>query len=273
MDTNSEEYKRLKDLADSHEVRFNPAESEETIRRRIAAAILRDEGDTIYAAEILLGKDSKEFDDNENRALLGIHMVNNQLRGEKLKAKRDTFYGMPWRYYNNLLFEHGFDKVFSYEFRDTYNPSTMEEYSIFARRDRSFLLTAESYNSKKVVNSTKLHFELSLLFDGKPLEELMERCLWNCLEGCSHGPCFDSRDEHVARHATCDVREGFVSFLSKIETMKNQLNSPWKFYKDHFLWLCDYSETKDRGYDYKKINEKKILALPLDVQRMIGFTP
>lgn len=245
MNLNSEEFRRLKSLADRYEVRFNPREDIASLRDKIAVAVLENEGDTIHAVEILFGKDNKDFNEEENRFMLGFHILHNEIKRKNMQQKRDTYYGMSWKDYNDILFEHGFDKVLSYNFKDTFNPSTLEEYSIFVRKDRGFLLTAESYGSKKTVNSTMLYFELNFLINGKEAGEIEYPMLWNGLERCSSKPCLVN-DKHVARSASRDAREGFVGFLSKLETLKPQLNSPWEFYDDHFLWLLDYSETKEK---------------------------
>jgi hypothetical protein len=176
---------------------------------------------------------------------------------------------MGWKEYQRILFENKFDNVLVYDFKDTHDKGKMEEYSIWARKDKGLLLTAESYGGKESVNSTNLYFELSFIFGGKEPDEIQRLMLWDVLEGASHGPIIDKNDRHIARSVSADARFGLVSRLSKLEKPGIQTNNPWQYYSEHFLWLLDYSETKE-PYDSKAINAKKVAQLPLDVQIMIG---
>jgi hypothetical protein len=270
MDQNSEKYLKLKKLADELEVRFNPSESERSIRGKISRAIIENGGESILAAEIILDKKVEDFSDADHTLCLGLHIYNSANTVNRFRLKKDTYYNMTWKEYNNLLFEQGFDRVLSYEFMDPSRFKNIEEYSIFARLDRGLLLVAQSYNNKSVLNSTSLYFEISFLVNNKLFPELENIIHSDVLRGTTNSGCFDENREYAARQVEVDVRQGLISYLSRLEPFRNQLNVPWKYFKNDFLWLLDFSETKQKNYDYVKINERKIAALPTDVQKMIG---
>ena len=65
-----------------------------------------------------------------------------------------------------------------------------------------------------------------------------------------------------------DVRQGLRWFLSQAEK-QGQFLKKWK--EAPFLWLLNYQEPKQEGYDCEAINSRKICSLPRDVQEAMGF--
>ena len=262
--------KRIKDIAERLEIRPQPNESEAEFRVRVGLGVLKQYGDAVEAAEIALGKNWEEFDDLDRNLALLLQFNHHKEKSARYEILNDTYFGMSWEEYESILIGNKFEKVFSYGFKDTNDPNSKEEFAVWVRRDKGFFLTAESYDSKKTVNSTRLYYELSWLIDGKEFDELEKISANQILEDTGSIPCLDDKGRIVTRAIEKDVREGLVEHLQNLEESGMQLNNPWKFLDNHYLFLCDYSETEHDEYDYKASTKGKITLLPKDVQAMIG---
>ena len=160
----------------------------------------------------------------------------------------------------------------AYEFADdSFDKLHKEEYAIWAQPYKGMLLTVESYNDRSTVNSSDLYYELILPKDLDNIDELEQILMLEVLKGSSHTAMMTRKG--VTKQAVCvrrDAREGLVSHLRKLGLYNHGTNNPWRHYDEHFLWLCDFSETRDKNYDYKRIERKKVARLPLDVRQMLG---
>jgi len=264
----------IKDIADRLEIRPKPGEREAEFRARVALEYLKQSGDAFEAAEIVLGKAPEELGYMKNRLALLLQVYNIKSRREWYSMVNDTYHGMSFEEYEGILTGNRFEKAFSYGFADTDYPNEQEEFSIWARRDRGLLLTAESCDGRKSVNSTKLFYELSLLIGGVELDELDRISAVNILDGTSNSPCIDRNSNRVvAITVERDARQGLVEYLQELEASGLHANNPWKFPGIDFLGLCDYSETTTKGYDPKAIAQSKIAQLPKDIQVMMGVNP
>jgi hypothetical protein len=267
-------FEHVKLLADQYEIRSTGGENEASLRYKVAQKIIEETGDSLHAMEIISGKDYHDFDEGETGLSMLLHMTTCNERDLKFKQAKDTHLRMGWEEYEFILDQNKFERVMAYDFRDTFDRKRKEEFGIWVRPDKGFLLTAESYGGKKDVNSTKLYYELSWRINGEEFGELESSMVWDVLSGTGNGPCNVGKD-HVARDVSRDAREGLITYIRNLEESPFQTNVPWKFFDKHFLWLCDYSETKKKkffgkSYDYETIARKKISKLPKYAQEMLG---
>lgn len=259
--------KSLEMYATELEVRPVQNESEKDYRARLAVAVLKEYGDSVLAAQIVTGKEADTFDEGEQGVALFLHMLSGKIKKAKYTANGDSHFNMPWKGYKAILAENGFRKVLSYEFEANHiDTKIKEEYTIWFEDKKALLLVAESYNGKHL-NSTKLYYELNIRKPCEELNELERILLDDVLKGCSYGPIASFETIYVDR----DVREGLKEHIYSLESSGFETNNPWKCFDEHFLWLCDYSETKVKGFDYKAIAKRKLNSLPEDVKVMLGI--
>jgi hypothetical protein len=256
----------VKKIADELEVRFILGENEHEFRQRVAIAYVEQKGDAIHAMEIASGKDYHEFDKVEQGLSFMLNMANSKMKRKKYLRESDTHFNMSWKYYETLLKNNKFEKILGYEF-DSPHQTGKENFGIWIRPDKGFLLTADSY--RKDVSSTNLYFELSWRINGREFDEIELGLIGGIMAGNGSSPCNIGK-EHLARAVNRDAREGLIEYISELENSPFQTNSPWKFFDEHFLWLCDYSETKKEDYDWKQIARRKIARFPKQAREILG---
>lgn len=249
-------------MALSLEVIQKEGENTVSFAKRIVTEYMKQYGDSVGAVELMTGLQHEEWDDDMQRIAFSLQRAYNQEKAEFLELVGDTHMETSWNKLENILMGNRFEKVSSYMFND-HNGS--DEFAIWARREKGFLLLAESYGTG--VNRVNLHYELPVGND----DALSQMVFFQVLEGTLNGPCFDESDAHVAQYVSIDGREGLVGHIQKIEGAGISPNVPWRFYPDHFLWLCDFSEEKQKDYDSKEIRKRKLSALPDDIKEMIGY--
>lgn len=265
---------RVNKFAQQLEVRPKKRESEQEFRARVAKAVVDSYDDPILAAEIFTGTDYHNFNQAENGLAFCLMHENARKKREWYSMVSDTYQSMPWQDFNNILIGNRFERVLCYDFSSKSGSGEIDEFAVWARKDRGFLLIAKSYNGKKVMDGANLHYELSLLIDGRELDELEDLIVWDSvLARASNGPCIDSKDRHVARDVDFDCREGLVEYIQKLEASPLQTNVPWKFFNEHNLWLLHPGESDSLNKSAKVIIQRKIQMLPKYVQVMIGFKP
>lgn len=247
-------------------------EIEGDFRARLAKAVIEVYDDSLLAAEILLGKKNEDFNKDDEMISLALHVLGSQEKEKKMRANGDSYYLIPWKNFELIVQEANFKKVFSYDFVDfSRDIRSKEEYAIHFNYEKNMLLTAESYAGKKDLNSTTLYYELCT---PKKIEELdgLESIMLENLFNDSSFNCVTRKEEGDTDtfFVSKDGREGLVGHIRSLDTSGFSTNNPWKYYDHHFLWLCDYSETKSKKYDYQKIQRKKIACLPDKVREMIG---
>ena len=186
----------------------------------------------------------------------------------------DTHYQMSRDYYYDLLLGAGFEKVFSYNFKDAENKK--EEFSLWFEKNRGLLVKAEtygSYDNNKTINSTNLYCEIEIPDTLDKLDELQASSFHDLLWDRTHGSCDAPGCMGKVFYVSTDVREGLFSFIDKLDASGFKMNNPWKYpASKHDLWLHDYMEAKEKDYDYKKTRDKKLSQLPEKVKKAINFS-
>jgi hypothetical protein len=181
-----------------------------------------------------------EFNDMESMFSLLNAMEYNQKKKEHLKKINDTYYGITWNDFKELLKEKGFQKGLSYqkEYKH-FEPYTKEEFVIYYHKEKGLIVWAESYNNMTTINSGKLYGEIEA--NSKKDEETIWRWL------ATGGKINSTERVYTTSH---DIREGLFSMLDTLETAGHFL--PKWIDKKRFLWFVDYIESKVENYDYEE---------------------
>jgi hypothetical protein len=207
--------------------------------------------DPLASAEEMTGESYKTCKLTEAIGVLS-HFDHNQRKRELLKSIGDTYFSMTWDELKALLPNLGFQILAIEEFPGDDNHT---EEMIFAWDPvRSALLTAHSYWGRKSVNTGTVYF------CWKPTD----RNDW-ALNRCSSSP-LEVNGEYVGRSYGYDIREGLKHFLETADRkgtfFKKWPGKPW-------LWLLNFSDTRDKNYNYDAINARRISMLPKEVQELI----
>jgi hypothetical protein len=215
--------------------------------------------DSISESEKLFGnKHYSQFDEFEQAFSIVKLIKDNENKRNHLQAINDTYSGMTWNEFKNLIKEHGFISALEYDlvYNKYGNPKT-EEAIIYYHPKKGLIIWAESFSGKTSLNDGKLYGEIQA--NSKEDEEV----IWKWI---STGGCIDK--EKGIWKTSHDVREGLFSKLQTLESSGKFL-SKWTD-KDRFLWFVDFNEDDVEGYDYKEITKEKILKCPKELQEIIG---
>ena len=211
--------------------------------------------DTIVETEKILGKHHySEFNDKENSFMLLKAMIDGEAKSKHLKSIGDTYWGMKWNEFKDLIKGHGFVAGLEYDFE---YEGRIDEAIIYYHPVKGLIIFATSFGQKDRINGGNLYGEI------KANSEEDCQTIWRWL---STGGCI--KDSDMVYETSHDIREGLFAKLDTLETAGRFLNRWIK--KDRFLWFVDYVETKDERYDYKKITQDKIKKLPQECRNIIG---
>lgn len=156
----------------------------------------------------------------------------------------DTHFSMQYAACVALLARNGFEKVYT----ETHGEKN-DVYEIWWHTD-GFLLTSESYCQTRV-NMTQVYY--NWMPNSKEVVYAIR-----------------SSGGYVAPNiwsGHADGREGLFLHLKQLRENGRVLQS---WVEPPFLWLLNYSDTKDKNYDYNAINRVKFCVLPEHVQKAIG---
>lgn len=203
----------------------------------------------------LLKKDSldtaeKAVGPGEAANMLGLLLMQNLAREKEdvFSILGDTHFSMPHEECLRLLARNGFEKVY----HETHGENN-DAYEIWWHSD-GLLLTVESYNRNPVNH-------LQVYYNWVPSVDLM--IAWSMT---SSGGFYGDEPERVWV-GYYDGREGLFTHLKRLR-QHGRFLPVWC--KQPFLWFLNYSESRDRDYEYKAINKLKFVALPAHVQTAIG---
>jgi len=160
----------------------------------------------------------------------------------------DTHFRMPYAEYVRVVERHGFEKVY----HETHGDRN-DVYEIWWHPD-GLLLTTESYD-RKSVNTAKVYYNWV---------PASTEVAWRVRSSGDYG--HEPENNHVWA-GDFDGREGVFTHLKQLRE-NGRLLAQWTV--QPFLWFLNYSDTKDKNYDYKAINRLKFCVLPEHVQKAIG---
>ena len=196
------------------------------------------------------------------------------MRADKAEWEDDTFFGMDWSYLLNVLHKQDFEKVYAHDFKEPGRNNT-EEFNLWVRRDKGYLVSADSYHEKS--NSVHLYYELALPDSYENLTERQHEFIWKL--GGSRNALIINGAIAPSLFYRFDAREGLVRELQKVEGSTLSTNVPWKcvFPREFpFLQLYDFADAKvkeaEDSLENLSIKNKRTLdKLPKDVQEMLGW--
>lgn len=204
------------------------------------------------------GKHWSEFSEGETAVSMFNFMSDSKRKKEHLKSLNDTYFGMTWAYFKDLIKSKGFINGYSYNvLYSDYGSSSNEEMIIYYHPTKGLVIWAESYSGMTSVNGGTLYGEIQA--NNEESETIVRQWL-------SSGGCRDR--EKLIYETSHDVREGLFSKLDMLESAGTFLNR-WTN-KDKFLWFVDYIENKEPGYNYKQITNDKISKCPQALQDIMG---
>lgn len=214
--------------------------------------------DPLGEAERMTGKDYKNDEDTSALGFL-LAMDHNERKANALRASGDSSFRISFENFVLLAVNKGFVEIYRGHFYDVGESwsSGREETYLVMWRD-GVLLTLESYGES--VNMAKMYYNLEVgqgtLDDNFYRPEGGGR--WN-REAYDEG-----RFIYVGN---IDVREGFVFHLNELEAHGNFV-SPWV--EAPFLWLLNYTDTRDKDYNYEELNRKRIAQFPAEIREAIN---
>lgn len=226
-----------------------------TPNEAVAAALRYD---PLAEAEKLTGQSYKE---SEGTSMLGFAMRLEHAKNKRalLEFTGDTYFGIPWTDFKAMLPKLGFKILFVEPFLDERG-----------KPEEAICAWNETYGALLWTGT----FRLSDKTDPKYPPGINGGQVYFCwrhnegddyrLDGASHGPI--SKD-FKTRHVSYDIREGLKHHLNEC-AKHGQFVKPWPAIP--FLWLLTYMDTKDKDYDYKAINKRRLDKLPDEVKRVIG---
>jgi len=203
--------------------------------------------DVLSDMEKVIKKDHySQFNELENSFAMTELFKHNLKVTDYYKQINDTYWGITWNEFINLIEGKGFKLVLLDDF---ICEGRHEKLGIWGWKEKGLLLVATTYSNS--LNSGTMYGQAKRL------------------------PHFD---KFFPISATCgytgetvrfniDVREGL--FLN-IETIEKDMEL-LKIWNDHnsFLWLLDYTQTKVDGYNYEEINRERLSRCPQWIKDMV----
>jgi hypothetical protein len=221
---------------------------------KLTKKILRN--DSISESEKMIGKNWQEFNDEENMATLGFNYLNNKIKDTYLSSLGDTHFNMSWKEFKQLIIGRGFVSAMEYDIH--HDDNEIDEFVIYYHPKKGLIVCATSYWNKTNVNGGELYGEIQA--NSKDDIDIIYKWL-------SSGGCIDK--DKMIFSTSHDVREGLFSKLDELESAGRFL--PRWTERNRFLWFVDYKEDKVKGYDYKKITNKKLLKCPKELREIVGI--
>ena len=208
--------------------------------------------DSLSETEQILGnKHWSEFTDTENGFALLKVISDNERKTKHLKGLGDTYWGIKWDEFKDLIKAHGFVPALEYEFIKYEKP---DEAIIYYHPTKGLIIWATSFDGKDHINGGELYGEI------KANSEADQEVIWMWL---STGGCI----EDLVYETKQDIREGLFNKLNELETA-GVFQNKW-IKKNRFLHFVDYS-IEDINRDYKIATQIKINKCPQEMRNIIG---
>ncbi len=210
------------------------------------------EKDVLADNEKKFGKNHySEFNQLENAISMLDFMDHNEKKRSYYKSINDTYWGIKWNDFLQIMIDNGFEVVLEDEFPNHQQNNRLEKFIILAHKGKGLLVKAESYGD--CINS------------GDCYGQATQKDHFNKWFPIS---CSGGYDENGVISWHKDIREGLLLNLQTIEqdmTLLSKWTNP-----DVFLYLVDFSQTKVEGYNYKEITNERLSRCPQWVRVMIS---
>ncbi len=208
--------------------------------------------DAFQVAETAVGESYKVSPLAAHLGLV-LHSTAVQVKRDVLRSLNDTHYGMAWSKYLAIAQEEGFEVVGKVPFLSDakYSPQREETFFILFHPHNGVLLCFDTYGEG--VNGGKFYY--NWLSDDTD----------NYLNVISSGSFQKVGDQRIWS-GDHDCREALRAHLRGLRD-HGKFVTPWKV--QPFMWLLNYMDTKDEGYDYRAINNDRVSQLPEYVRTAI----
>lgn len=180
---------------------------------------------------------------------LSFAVMNNDRKRALLEANNDTHWGQTVEQFQAVLTDLGFERIQKEPIE-----GTKDWFYLFWQPQLGILLRHDTYWDHTTINSANIYANLLVPRDAVP-------DYYRVFEGCS-GRFISDDVSPVYR----DAREGLRYW---IDMARPYFQSKWS--ERPFLWLLNYNDVKDEGYNYRLLNAKRIAMLPAAVQ--VAITP
>lgn len=123
--------------------------------------------DPLAKAEEITGKSYKSDEATSALGVLGL-MSNTKAKKEALSAAKDTYWGCPWKYAEEIIGDLGFEQILVRPFlvEDVYSEGKKNrlEYQVFYWRKDGILMVVDTYGGENgTVNSLSLYYNVEFL--------------------------------------------------------------------------------------------------------------
>ncbi len=210
--------------------------------------------DSLDLAERVTGKSYKS-DDLTSALGLQIMMENNAHKQTLLIASGDSYYGMKYEEYISIVKNIGFELIFNKKFKSERHQCEDQQFTFF-HKGLGVLLDFDTFNVKRV-NGSKIYYNWNF---GNTEN-------WYDYRSSGHGYGYG---KHGDTHIWIGDHDGREALIHNLNGLIEHGTLMPKWVERPFLWLLNYSDTEDKNYDYKKINEENISKFPKYVQEAIS---
>jgi hypothetical protein len=220
--------------------------------------------DSLKIAEQCTGKSYKD-DEETDKLGLGLHMMIADQKKKVLRQVDDTYFGIRYADYEDILFDMGMQRVLSYPTK-RYD-GRIDAVHVHASED-GLLVVSEEYNHHDGVigiNGGNIYFCLEL-------DNPYENYEWEY--GLKRSGSYDDIDGSVYMSGYLDVRE---ALRTRIDTMREngKFANPWKSMSTgpSFMTSQDWKKYKYNDPEYKSyklsVFKDKFGQLPEWIQKMM----
>jgi hypothetical protein len=221
--------------------------------------------------KIFGGKDYHDFNEFEQAVSLINFMQDNKIKEEHLKSIGDTYFGMKWNDFKELLKRYGFQEGLSYNFiNDSFGNKHNEEAILYYHKEKGLILWATTYGEDSINGGTVYgQVKINKEDDYKDLYKVL-----NCTHDSFGWYDRESRTEGLkdAVYFNMDVREGLIYKLENINKVA-EFASQWtveNHSKKPRMYLYDFIEDDQEGFSFKDSTMDKINRACQDVRDIIG---
>lgn len=217
--------------------------------------------DPLLEAEKITGKNYK---DSSDTSLLGMIFAQQNAKDREalLSVNCDTHFRMTLSDYKRVISKEGFKELLVIPFRDPHSKYENMFY-VWYNDELGILLRFDTYKwstkDEHTVNSSDFYYNWlpHLDSDGEPA-----RKTWK----------YTSSGHLREDNIWVGGHDGREALCFKIRKLKENGSFVPTWVECPFIWLLHFADTKDPNYDYRKINEERILKLPESVQLRIKGT-
>ena len=221
--------------------------------------------DSIAASEVVIGKHYKEFDEDENRGMLGLFLRDNGAKRRILRSRDDTYYGISLADYERIIVDIGFQLATTGDF-DSYHETTPENvhretWKLWFEPRRAILLFYDTFLGN--LKGGKYYY------NWKPVEDIswLDRC------GCTSSGHTTKDGIWIGDH---DCREAIRRNIERMEQF-GEFVTPWV--ERQFHRLChhmDHRHDKSESFQectarYKQLTEDRLSLV--DVSILTAISP